>query len=69
MLSFETIVIGDELKKKLQLMNKGALGTNFKLITKRISKKTTESLQKDEFELRLEELPDGIKMGSVIFFS
>lgn len=60
------MVIGEKIKKKIQLMNNGALGTYFKLIKKRESIKITENLQNDEYELRQEEMPDGIKMGSVI---
>lgn len=64
-ITFGTIVIGEEIIKKIQLINKGALGTNFKLITKRESKKISQGLQTSELESRLEEVSDGIKIGSV----
>lgn len=55
---FGTIVIGEKLTRKIQLINKGALGTNFKLMDlkefKNSSNDDSENLQED-----------GIKMGDV----
>ena len=39
---FGTIVIGESINRKIQLVNKGALGTNFQVLTLREFKKDAE---------------------------
>ena len=53
--SFGTIVIGEKLNRKVQLINKGALGTNFKIICPVKSEKNKLTSHND----------DGIKLGDV----
>jgi hypothetical protein len=52
--NFGTIVIGEKLNRKIQLINKGALGTNFKIIS---ANKSDIVKQNDE----------GIHLGDVYF--
>lgn len=67
---FGTIVIGEELNRKVQLINKGALGTNFKLISQKDliaqdsfrapdSEINSFNTQQDENKI------EGIRMGDV----
>lgn len=53
LVNFGTIVIGEKLNRKIQLINKGALGTNFKIVS---------TIQTDKV-INSEE---GIQLGDVI---
>lgn len=57
-------MIGESINRKIQLINKGALGTNFKLMTLKEFKRLGRN-DSDE-ETRLEEVKeDGIRIGEV----
>lgn len=53
LVNFGTIVIGEKLNRKIQLINKGALGTNFKIVS---------TIQTDKVIYSEE----GIQLGDVI---
>lgn len=53
LVNFGTIVIGEKLNRKIQLINKGALGTNFKIVS---------TIQTDKV-INSEE---GIQLGDVV---
>lgn len=69
---FGTIVIGEELNRKVQLINKGALGTNFKLISNK-DLIAQESFRAPDSEINSfntqqdENQAEGIRMGNVIY--
>ena len=61
---FGTIVIGEKLVRKIQLINKGALGTNFEIMKMQDYKKLTETSEnKETSEQNFPE--DGIELGEV----
>lgn len=64
---FGTIVIGEKLVRKIQLVNKGALGTSFELMRMSEFKKLgSQGTSPDEKDEKKEEEPlDGIEMGEV----
>jgi hypothetical protein len=73
-INFGTIVIGESLNKKTQLINKGALGTKFKITTSQEFKKTLQIETNADRSKELNETVveqdsekyDEIKIGKVI---
>jgi hypothetical protein len=60
---FGTIVIGDKIFRKIQLINKGALGTNFKLMKSKELK--TREPNNDEKTSENQKEDGGIEIGEV----
>ena len=61
---FGTIVIGEKLVRKIQLINKGALGTSFELMRMRDFKKLGQP-DDSESQANKDDPIDGIEMGEV----
>lgn len=61
---FGTIVIGEKLVRKIQLINKGALGTNFEIMKMQDYKKLTETSENKETSEQ-NFIEDGIELGEV----
>ncbi len=77
---FGTTVIGESLNRKIQLVNKGALGTKFKLMTVKDFEKSkepkkddadnTDQIELENHEVKFEELKiGGIREGPIGPFS
>lgn len=62
---FGTIVIGEKLVRKIQLINKGALGTSFELMRMREFKKLGQPEDNSESQANKDDPIDGIEMGEV----
>lgn len=64
---FGTTVIGEVVQKKIQLVNKGALGTNFKILSLKENQKAIQNVE--NIEPKNDQLNDdeSIKIGEVIF--
>ncbi len=62
---FGTTVIGETIQKKIQLVNKGALGTNFQVLSLKENQRAIEN--KHELEPKNDQSNDeSIKIGEVI---